>query len=54
MLIHVLGKGGEGHLGVETVRLGNSGTYQQTVREDTESVPGRYLDVCWSCLSRST
>lgn len=53
MLIHVLGKGGEGHLGVETVRLGNSGTYQQTVREDTESVPGRYLDVCWSCLSRS-
>lgn len=30
--------GREGHLGVETVRLGNSGTYQQTVREDTQSV----------------
>lgn len=49
MLIHVLGKGGEGHLGVETVRLGNSGTYQQTVREDTESVtwkiPGCLLEL---------
>lgn len=38
MLIHVLGKGGEGYLDVETVRLGSSGTCQQTVREDTKSV----------------
>lgn len=48
-MIHVLGKGGEGHLGVETVRLGIFGTYQQTVREDTESVtwqiPGCLLEL---------